>query len=89
MGVMYRQEDFERPLGKEKGHSLAGICRANLAAPAVCPEPKIFLGRIVQSFDKCMLRCAWQHASNDYRDLSPFFSASSWGDKTFKQPRKC
>lgn len=21
MGVMYRQEDFERPLGKEKGHS--------------------------------------------------------------------
>lgn len=39
-GVMYRQEDFERPLGKEKGHFLAGICRATLAAPAVCPEPK-------------------------------------------------
>lgn len=40
MGVIYRREDFERPLGKEKGHSLAGIRRATLAAPAVCPEPK-------------------------------------------------
>lgn len=37
---MYRQEDFERPLGKEKGHFLAGICRETLAALAVCPEPK-------------------------------------------------
>lgn len=62
---------------------------SDLPCTVLVPSYWIFLGRIVWSFDKCMLRCAWQHASNDYRDLSPFFSASSWGDKTFKQPRKC
>lgn len=43
LGVMCRQEEREdlgRTVGKERGHSLPGICRATLTAPAVCPEPK-------------------------------------------------